>query len=583
MSSALAIIGGFFFLTATLLAQPSAAESSNSEANEQSEQRDARMAWWRDARFGMFVHWGIYAVPAHGEWYMNNGQVPRDTYAEYAGQFDPTNFNAGQWAKIAKAAGVKYVVITSKHHDGFCMFRTKATRYNVVDDTPWHKDPLQALSKACRRQGIKFCVYYSIMDWHSPDQECAKPDPKHPIYNPTSFVPGKKEAYIQYMKTELKELVTQYHPAVLWFDGQWMDGWTDQDGQEIYRYLHALEPGIIVNDRVKGAGDYETPEQYIPPNGLPGHDWETCMTINNNWGYDAGDQNFKPVEVLIRNLIDIASKGGNYLLNVGPTASGIIPQPEVKRLQEMGKWLKVNGEAIYGTAASPFKRQLPWGRCTQKASGRDTLLYLHVFDWPVDGRLIVPGLRNVVRSARILADGRTLKVSADAKGVVVSVPAEPPDGISSTIVLTIEGAPDVENPPLDQNADGTVILPAIEATLHGNQIRYQTDNGRNCIGYWLDPSDWVEWQFGAIKPGKYAMIADIAAVASGSFAVQVGDQKVMCKAPDTGSYDIFKQVELGTIELPTPGVISVSVKARADDWQPFNLRFIKLTPVDAQI
>jgi alpha-L-fucosidase len=409
----------------------------------------SRMQWWTDARFGMFIHWGIYSVPAHAEWYMNNGHVPRDQYAEYAKQFDPTNFNADQWVKIAKAAGMKYLVITSKHHDGFCMFNTKATTYNVVDDTPWHTDPLKLLSEACRRHGIKFCVYYSIMDWHSPDQEAADPDPEHPTYNPTSFLPGKKEAYIEYMKTELKELIMQYHPAVLWFDGQWMNGWTDQDGQGLYRYLRALDPTLIINDRVKGAGDYETPEQKIPPNGLPGYDWETCMTVNGNWGYDAADERWKSTEMLLHNLIDIASKGGNYLLNVGPTSLGVIPQPEVERLQQMGQWLKVNGQTIYCTTASPFKEQLPWGRCTQRTTKSGTTLYLHVWGWPQDGKVAVSGLKNKIEKAYLLKPNwlgwhQRLKTSRDASGVTIFVPKIAPDKISSTIVLKIKDAPEVK-------------------------------------------------------------------------------------------------------------------------------------------
>lgn len=426
------------------------------------------MAWWRDARFGMFIHWGLYSEAAGywngeptsgaGEWIMNEMHIPRAQYATLAAKFNPVKFNANQWVETAKAAGMKYLVVTSKHHDGFCMFRTKVTPYNVVDDTPWHKDPLLALSKACRRHGIKFCVYYSIMDWHSPDQAPANPDPEHPIYNPTSFVPGKKEAYLRYMKTELKELITQYHPALIWFDGQWMNGWTDQDGRELYRYLRALDPKLIINNRVKGAGDYETPEQYIPPNGLPGHNWETCMTMNDTWGYKRDDHNWKSAETLIRNLVDIASKGGNYLLNVGPTGEGLIPEASVERLKEIGDWMKVNSVAIYGTTASPFARQLPWGRCTTKISGESTTLYLHVFDWPARGQLFVPGLKNSIESARLLADGQKLAVKNRQDGVVISVPATAPDKISSTVVLKFKGAPAIADFELSTKPAGTLTL-----------------------------------------------------------------------------------------------------------------------------
>lgn len=415
--------------------EPAKSKSANS----------SRMLWWRDARFGMFIHWGIYAVPAQGEWHMTTAQIPRADYEKYALNFNPTKFDAGLWVEIAHDAGMKYLVITSKHHDGFCMFRTKANHYNVVDATPLHKDPLKALSEACRRHGIKFAVYYSIMDWHSPYQEAYKPDSMHPVYNPTHFKKGEKDTYINYMKTELKELVTQYHPAILWFDGQWMDGWTDGDGKAIYDYLHKLDPKIIVNNRVKGAGDYETPEQEIPANGLPGHGWETCMTINNSWGFNSADSNFKSAKELVCNLIDIASKGGNYLLNVGPTAEGVIPQPEVDRLEAMGRWLKVNGESIYGTTASPFTVQLKWGRCTQKP-GR---LFLNVFDWPVDGKLVVHGIYNEPKRTFLLADKKenSLKVERGGDSLIIDVPSLSPDEISSVVVLDFDGRAEVYNPP----------------------------------------------------------------------------------------------------------------------------------------
>lgn len=435
---------GFVLLTSGLLVQPSFVNQSFAQTVA-THQDSLRMKWWADARFGMFIHWGIYAVPAHAEWYMNDGHVPRAAYEEYAKEFDPTEFNADTWVKIAGNAGMKYLVITSKHHDGFCMFNTKVTGYNVVKDTPWHKDPLKALSAACRKYSIHFGVYYSIMDWHSPYQGASDMDPKHPTYNPTHFKPGEKQAYIKYMKTQLKELVTQYRPQILWFDGQWMEGWTDKDGKEIYDYLRKMDPDLIINNRVKGAGDYETPEQQIPPNGFPGRYWETCMTINNSWGYNAADHDFKSSETLIRNLIDIASKGGNYLLNVGPTAMGVIPKPEVARLDTMGTWLRVNGDAIYGTTATPFTTQLPWGRCTQKPGK----LFLEVFDWPNDGQLVVHGIYNKPERAFILSHRQRTPLRTDKQGdaLVIQVPAVEPDKICTVVELDFAGEAEVYNPP----------------------------------------------------------------------------------------------------------------------------------------
>lgn len=450
--SLVVIAAGFYW---PLNVRAEDANATNAASKESSAARDARMAWWRNARFGMFIHWGLYSQAAGywegkptggaGEWIMTDMKIPREQYAKLAAQFDPVKFNADQWVQTAKAAGMKYLVITSKHHDGFCLFDTKATTYNVVDATPWHKDPLLELSRACRRHGVKFCVYHSIMDWHSPYQVPGQPDPEHPVYNPTSFARGQKEAYVEYLKSELKELITRYHPALLWFDGQWMNGWTDEDGRALYQYLHGLDPALIINDRVKGAGDYETPEQYIPPNGLPGHDWETCMTMNNTWGYKRDDHDWKSTETLIRNIVDIASKGGNYLLNVGPTAEGLIPGASVERLKEIGSWMKVNGEAIYGTTASPFARQLPWGRCTRKTAGNKTTLYLHVFNWPADGRLVLPGLQNKISAAYLLAGRQKLAAQNGEEGLTISLPAAAPDKVSSTVVLKFKGAPEIDD------------------------------------------------------------------------------------------------------------------------------------------
>ena len=475
--------------------------------------------------------------------------------------------------KIAHDAGQKYMVITSKHHDGFCMFDTKATDYSVVKATPWGKDPIKALAEACPRHGIKFCVYYSIMDWHSPNQTAAHPDPVSPEYNPTHFEPGQHDKYLAYMKAQLKELVTQYHPGLIWFDGGWLGGWTADDGKEIYNYLRHLDPKIIVNNREGGGyGDYDTPEQNIPAKGL-GHAWETCMTINDHWGYASGDHNFKSSTVLLRNLIDITSKGGNYLLNVGPTDQGVISDGEVHALKQMGDWLKVNGAAIYGTTASPFNK-LSWGRVTQKPG----TLYLHVFDWPADGKLALPGLDNKIRTATLVATDAQLTATSDDSGVVITLPAQAPDPISSTIVVKYLGSLDVSESLQSQASDGSLTFAAGDVTIHGSKLDVQDTGGVQNLGYWVDPTAWVEWPFIVTVPGKYDVTASIACPGSTSFTVTVAGQTLTGAAPNTGDYGKFQTVDLGAVTLSTLGKATLTVKPIAAGWTPMNLASISLEP-----
>ena len=418
-----------------------------------------RMGWWRADRFGMFIHWGLYAVPAGeydgkpvkgiGEWIMNSARIPRTEYETYVTQFNPQGFDADAWVRMAKYAGMKYIVITSKHHDGFCLFDASNTAYDIVDATPYGKDTLKALSEACQRHGIKFCTYYSIMDWHHPAQLPAKIENGRPIWNPTRVPDDKKAAYTQYMKKHLGELITEYKTQVLWFDGEWPGWWTDKDGSELYQWMLALDPKLIVNNRVgagrKGmggfsqdgsfAGDFGTPEQEIPHTGVDS-DWESCMTLNDTWGFKTNDHNWKSTKTLVRNLIDIASKGGNYLLNVGPKADGTFPEATVERLRGMGQWMSVNGESIYGTQAALFRPE--WGRVTRK----DGTLYLHVFAWPEDGQLTVPALGNKVNRVSLLAQPETtLTLETRGNQWVVRVPERALDSIATVVAIDVKGMP----------------------------------------------------------------------------------------------------------------------------------------------
>ena len=302
------------------------------------------------------------------------------------------------------------------------------------------------------------------------------------------------------------------------------------------------------------------------------------MTMNDTWGYKQDDQHWKSAAGLIRNLVDIVSKGGNYLLNVGPTSEGQIPEPSVERLQAVGQWMKVNGDAIYGTTATPFKR-LPWGRCTTRQTPAGTVLYLHVFDWPDNGQLLVPGLMNAVASAQLLADGRGLTVSTNADGVLISLPAMAPDPISSTVILNILGTPEVRDTPITADTDGSVRFPAGEAVLQG-KLQCESLGGKENIGFWTDSADTVSWTFRLDHAGTYQVKSELATPAVTRFEISVGDQKLVITSPVTKDYTKFKQVLLdGGLRLPA-GKLTLTIRPVADGWQPFNLRSITLRPTD---
>ena len=422
-----------------------------------------RMAWWREARFGLFLHWGLYSVPAgqwknetdHAEWIMNTAHIPVEQYEKFKDQFNPVKFDPEAWAQMAEDAGMKYVVITSKHHDGFALFDSKTSDYDVMA-TPFQRDILRELSDAVRRHGLVMCWYHSIMDWHHPDYLPRRDWESRPTAG------ADFSRYREYLNGEVTELLTNYGPiGVMWFDGEWESTWTNEYGKELYDLCRKLQPNVIVNNRVsvgrsgmagmtKGdfPGDFGTPEQEIPTQGLAGVDWETCMTMNDHWGFNAKDENWKSNEDLIRKLCDIASKGGNFLLNIGPTSEGVFPGASVERLAAMGRWMKVNGESIHGTEASPLDT-LAFGRCTMRANEvNGTTLYLHVFNWPLDGMLTIEGLGNQVIGAHLLADPtRKVAVATRDGRVSLQVGQARPDPIASVVAVEIRGAPIVFSAP----------------------------------------------------------------------------------------------------------------------------------------
>ncbi|HLP17270.1 MAG TPA: alpha-L-fucosidase [Bacteroidota bacterium] len=483
----------FFLLACVFIVLPLCVQNAFSETQKE---HDRRMQWWRDARFGMFIHWGLYAVPAgtwdttttHGEWIRTTAQIPLKQYDSLVTRFNPVRFNAEQWVKAAKDAGMIYIVITSKHHDGFCMFDSKYTDFDIMS-TPFQRDVLSELAKACRKQGMKLCFYHSIMDWHHPDYL-----PRRDWEKDRPAAGADFERYVRHMKDQLKELLTKYGDiGVLWFDGEWESTWSDERGIDLYKYVRGLNPSIIINNRVSSsrsglegftaeggfAGDFGTPEQQIPATGMPGTDWESCMTMNDHWGYNKHDKNWKSSKDILRMLADIASKGGNYLLNVGPTAEGVFPPESIERLRDIGAWMNVNGEAIYRTEASPFSH-LEWGRCTQKKIAHGTRLYFHVFDWPSDGTLVIPGLYNRPVKAYLLSDGEKtpLKIERKKETLHIAVGRTAADTINTVVVLDVAGRADVNNPP-SFLSDGTTFFDtltvSVQSTREHVEVRFTND------------------------------------------------------------------------------------------------------------
>lgn len=417
---------------------------------------DERMAWWRDAKFGMFIHWGAYSIPGGerngeicgggAEWIMDKLDYTIEDYEnEVVAKFNPVQFNADEWVSMAKDAGMKYIVLTSKHHDGFCLWDSKISDYDIMDAAPFKRDILKELAEACKKQDIKFCLYHSIVDWHHPQAQA----PLYPNYNAgqkdqTVVNPEFPQYYENYLKPQVKELLTNYGDiGVVWFDGDWIADYTTEMGKELYNYIREIQPNTIINNRVdKGrmgmegmdregnfAGDFGTPEQEIPATGIDS-DWESCMTMNRSWGYKPSDTRWKSSKRLIQNLVDIVSKGGNFLLNVGPDGQGLFPPESVERLAAIGVWTRANGESIYQVKASPYDRP-EWGRYTSKPG----LLYAHVFDWPEDGKLAIhPEVK--IKAASLLASSSD-QLEVEAGSTTILLPKVAPDTIATVIKIEL--------------------------------------------------------------------------------------------------------------------------------------------------
>jgi alpha-L-fucosidase len=514
-----------------------------------------RLQWFREAKFGLFIHWGVYSMIGREEWARQLLQIPLKEYQYYADNFNPVDFDPDAWAALAKDAGVKYVIITSKHHDGFSIFDSQYTDYDIMK-ARYGKDILGPLAASCKKAGIPLGFYYSIMDWHHPDYL-----PRRAWETGRSAKGADFGRYMDFATNQLKELVTKYDPAVLWFDGEWEHSNEEQRAFAIEKILLGLKPTLLINDRLfkrePGHGDFGTPENYVPATGVRNPDgsprlWEACYTMNwNGWGYNRTETEFHSSSQLIRQLIEIVSKGGNLLLNVGPQPDGRIQADFVARLKRMGEWLKTNGEAIYGTTASVFERLPFFGRCTVKGNK----LYIHVMGWPADGRIRLPGLKTDVKKTYLLTgQGRPLPFKRAGKDVIITLPERERDPDATVLVVELQGPPVVEPYRIVPGKDGRVELPVYLADIQsemGQRAYIDHFYRTTMLANWQNVNDYPEWVFTTDKAGAFEILASYAGMWGGkaAYEVEVDGQKIAAPTESSPSIYFPATFSVGKISL----------------------------------
>jgi alpha-L-fucosidase len=529
--------------------------------------------WFKDGKFGMFIHWGPYSVLGgewngeklkqgeNAEWIMNTFHIPVNEYRKIAKTFNPTGFNARQWVRLAKQTGMKYLVITSKHHDGFAMYHSHVSDYNIVDYTPFKRDPLKEIAEACAEEGIKFCVYYSHReDWEQP----------YAYGNTWDFdssqtnldVMDHPELFRKYLDRkaipQLKELLTGYGPVgLVWFD---RGMYTQEQGMEFVNLVHSLQPECLVNGRVghydkELLGDYQSmTDNGMPIGGIEEY-WETPQTLNDTWGYSKNDQHWKRPEDIIKRLVSIVSNGGNYLLNIGPTGEGIIPDSSLSILAEVGKWMQKNSESIYGTSPSPFPYEMPWGYCTRK----DSLLYLHIFNWPKDGTIRLKGLNNKIKKSYMLVKPSEELSFNEQDGWLIRLPKEAVDPVNSVLVVETEGEPDVDPMIVKQLKNEPVLLDYLSASTHGRAVKRfnrKGETGNFHISKMQGPDDYIEWHAEVTTPGIYKVDITYAAIPgweNADYMVDSGKEKIKASVKSTTGWYEYKTERIGEFTLKKTG------------------------------
>ena len=552
-----------------------------------------RTKWFVDASYGMFIHWGPYSEAAgkwNGKYFYGTGESPRfhtdislEEYDEFCATFNPVKFNADEWVAVAKAAGMRYITFTSKHSDGFAMFHSKASPHNIVDMTPFKRDPIKELAEACEKENIKLCLYYSQYfdrwgptgnSWRHLKERKMTPEEQDALF---------LEYYENKCKPQVKEILTGYGPiGMVWFDGR---GLTKEQALEVVDLIHTHQPGCLISERirhdlgeVKGYGDSEFPKEYV---NKPA---EAIFTHNDTWGYIERDNNWKSSKEIIHRLVMCKGKGANFMLNVGPKGDGTFPELAVDILKRAGKWIKKHEESIYGAAHSPFP-ELSWGEC----SHRPGKLYLHVLEWPLDLKLRVPSIADNAKSLNLLASGKKVKFIKDGNDIIVNLPARCPDLVNTVIVVNYEGELNIDPvPTLMENFK--LELDAYFAKLYGKAeplgFYYKEEFGSwykaDIVNRWSSESDYATWQFRAPRAGLYFVELDYSYPSSSpkrEGLIMIDDsEKLYFECKSTGDQRQFFQPQpVGVIRVSKPGYHKISIRPTGEGEEFIKLRTLKIS------
>ncbi|RPD39100.1 alpha-L-fucosidase [Chitinophaga barathri] len=596
LKAVIAAAGLFSFHNSVFAQQPDQLWGQNADAG-----KGEKTRWFTEAKFGLFLHWGPYSHFAgdirgkryYGitEWIMNRDKTPAAEYAQLAGGFNPSEFNAEEWVRIAKASGVKYIVLTAKHHDGFAMWDSKVSDFDIVDATPYKKDPIKALAAACKKEGIKLGFYYSqFQDWHEPNGGG----------NSWDFDPKKKD-YASYYRgkslPQITELLSNYGElGIIWFDTP--GNMNKEESAAFLEKVHQLQPNCLVSSRVgNGLGDFKDFGDGEVPAGVVKGAWEAIFTHNDSWGYSAFDQNFKTPQEIIRLLAEVASKGGNLMMNIGPMGNGKLPALSEKYFRATGDWLKLNGEAIYGTGFSPIAPQ-PWGVMTSKPGK----LYLHVFQRPHNGKLLVPDFTGSAKKAYLLSGKKPLTLRQQGKDVYVDLPATLPDERNTVVVLEYSGELKEQHNvsfAISAQYEQLSLLPQ-RAKLNGNaQTKSLTHSyyfgdwkHAMCIVNQQATADSISYQLRFTEPGDYKVVLQYSAdttnerreglleLTPAGKAVQPYPFQVLF----TGKHDTHKPLlfidqAVAVITVPAPGEWTLRIRPAKDGKELFRLKQVLLEPL----